>query len=468
MDTGLSRIDFAMIELGLHRISRLLATTPLPWRAVHVAGTNGKGSICAYISGMLEAYNASAWRRSNSHSALTHARYTSPHLIDRWDCITINQKTVPFSVFHKVEKRVQERNRQEEIGATEFELLTATAFELFTQEEIDVGVVEVGMGGRLDATNVIGQFDGFEVPSDNNESDPRPAPLVAAISSIGLDHQAFLGNTLREIATDKAGIIKQRVPVVYDCSNPSEVVEVLTSWARARGSSTNYAYRVVEPLKIIEKITDVARGHSHLVQNGIVAFQATWMALYRLGRLPLDIRNADGLQHLEELAQSMINVISRTRFPGRQQYLSIERLTGRDEDILLDGAHNAESANALASEVRHLRDLGTRRITWLLAASDSKDVKEILAPLLKSGDSVFAVEFGPVDGMPWVKPMQASRLLQATREIPFSPKSLRLRDCGTDVLAALQAASEEAEGHPMVVAGSLYLVGDVLRLLRDG
>lgn len=170
-----------MINLRLEGISRLLAKTPLPWRAIHVAGTNGKGTICAYISAMLDYYNEAVfekgvwkdsrrfelaprpWERSlqkwtrnhgASKSPLTHGRFTSPHLVDRWDCIKINEETIPFEHFRSVENAMLRRNKEEDIGATQFELLTATAFQLFTEEKVDIAVVEVGMGGRLDASTL--------------------------------------------------------------------------------------------------------------------------------------------------------------------------------------------------------------------------------------------------------------------------------------------------------------------------
>ncbi|KAM0715278.1 hypothetical protein Q7P37_008776 [Cladosporium fusiforme] len=215
-----------MIELGLQRISRLLSQTHLPWRAIHVAGTNGKGSICVYISAMLEAYNNSSFRKT---PAIRHGRFTSPHLIDRWDCISINQKPVSSALFHEIEKKVLLRNATEDINASEFELLAATAFEIFTHENVDIGVIEVGMGGRLDATNILGQ-DVFEADG-SPASIIRAKPLVTAIAKIGLDHQSFLGNTLQAIAAEKAGILKPSVPLVYDASNPAEVIETFHSLA---------------------------------------------------------------------------------------------------------------------------------------------------------------------------------------------------------------------------------------------
>lgn len=479
-----------MITLGLQRISRLLTQTPLPWRAIHVAGTNGKGSICAYISAMLSAYN-----RSPGSTSLPHGRFTSPHLTDRWDCISINNTPISGSVFRAVEQEVLERNHQMVIGASEFEVLTATTFELFTHEGIDVGVVEVGMGGRLDATNVLGESGGLQMEKGARLLEFRPAPLVSVISSIGLDHQAFLGNTLEEIAREKAGIIKSGVPVVFDDTNPKEVIDVLRSVAEEKSSPiidrtsivpapllgrTTVSHRKSSLADHLEKILSRhnidSREPAHVKQNITLAYLATWTALQELGLVK--IRNHDHLEpmkhatlesKLSELAEQMLQAAGKVNFPGRQQMINIKKLTGRKQDILLDGAHNAQSAMALAETVNGLRQQGSGgAVTWVLAASDTKDVKEILSPLLRGGDAVFAVEFGPVDGMPWVKPLSASRLLHTAREVVESPENLSMYDCGNDILAALKSASAASEGRPMVVAGSLYLVGDVLRLLRDG
>ena len=457
-----------MIELGLQRISRLLAKTPLPWRAVHVAGTNGKGSICAYVSGMLDVYNTSKWRTCKDQSILKHGRYTSPHLIDRWDCITINQRTVSFSVFKEVEEQVFERNDKERIGASEFELLTATAFEIFTREKVGVAVVEVGMGGRLDATNVIGQTDDIEMSQGSSITDFRPPPLVTAISSIGLDHQAFLGSTLEQITQEKAGIIKPGALVVYDDSNDPKVKDTIRAVATAKRSP------IIEtdPLLDTPFLKDAPH---HVRQNANVAFNTTWTALQSLGLVPVDPTNISRQQgrdalNLEALAKDMLRPVGTALYPGRQQLVSIQHLTERKGDILLDGAHNAQSAHALASGIQRLglRKSEGSNVTWVLAASDSKDAKEILAPLLRDGDTVFAVEFAPVDGMPWVKALPASTLLDAAKAVVPQPESLSVHDCRTNVLSALRAGSQKADGGPMVVAGSLYLVGDVLRLIRSG
>ncbi|KAK5133982.1 hypothetical protein LTR08_007102 [Meristemomyces frigidus] len=463
-----------MIELGLQRISRLLARTPLPWRAIHVAGTNGKGSICHYISAMLEVYNKSEYRKERGQTALKHARFTSPHLIDRWDCITVDQQTVSSKLFDHMNSKVLRRNEQESIRATEFELLTATAFEIFTHEQVDVGVVEVGMGGRLDATNIIGQPG---VPEPLDGIDPvtfRPLPLVTAISRLGLDHQAFLGNTYAAIAGEKAGIMKPNVPVVWDTEMDGSAVEVLEIKAidnRVVGVNGPYLpgafsldRRPLSSLLDRRAPRNKSRPPHHQILNLSVAFRSTWTALQRLERLPARCDNltTQDTDVLTVLAENMLLEPAYTEaiLPGRLQTLDISALVGDERHVLLDGAHNVQSAKMLG---RHLKHSGTHR-KWVLAASDTKDTKTLLAPILRHGDTVFAVEFGPVAGMPWVHPMAAEKLAEAAKSVA----NVKVEVYGRDILSALTAASEKVSPkHMMIVAGSLYLVGDVLRLLRD-
>jgi folylpolyglutamate synthase/dihydrofolate synthase len=476
-----------MIELGLQRISQLLSKTHLPWRAIHVAGTNGKGSICVYISGMLEAYNNSSLRKLSKKPVIRHGRFTSPHLIDRWDCISINQKTVSSALFHEIEKKVLSRNASEDINASEFELLTATAFEIFTHEKVDIGVIEVGMGGRLDATNILG------VPVDGDSSITRALPLATAIAKIGLDHQSFLGTTLQAIASEKAGILKPTVPLVYDSSNPPEVHETFQKLALKIGAPTPDPKDLVisspESVQALAQTlppsdiqaptlesptTTTDNTPIHTRHNASVALQATILALSQLPPTlsPSHISTAPGL------LPALLSIPSQTTFPGRLQTLNIHTLTGRKQPILLDGAHNAQSAAVLAEAVAKLRAADSSsgaEVTWLLAASDSKDIHELLRPLLKARDQFCAVEFGPVDGMPWVKAMAAAKVADAARavlrengDVGGGGESASVDSAfGKDVVAGLREACRRADGGVMVVAGSLYLVGSVLRALRE-
>ncbi|KAI6897729.1 hypothetical protein D0869_15832 [Hortaea werneckii] len=432
---------------------------------------------------MLDVYNQSKYRGYTGQPALKHGRYTSPHLIDRWDCITINQKPVPWKLFHHIETQVKRRDQQGEIHASEFELLTATAFEIFSHENLDVAVVEVGMGGRLDATNILGEP--LEAPGTRLElSRPaRPRPLVTAIAKIGLDHQGFLGNTIEEIAKEKAGIMKPNVPVAWDKSNHPAALRILEQTAKDNKAMYCHLPEWIPDREALFESgvsnpgfsSDVPKLPQHSQHNLENAFRATWSALQQLDRVPAGAHHSFREQDiLAELAKDMIKDAASVTFAGRQQQIDLAPLISRPKTILLDGAHNGQSAQALAecvdTQLRHsAHSPSLQPITWIIAASDSKDIRELLATLLKGGDRVFAVEFGSVDGMPWVKAMPAAQIAEAVRVLAQERGELiETHECGSRLLDAIRTATFQAgDQGPLVIAGSLYLVGDTMRLLRD-
>ncbi|KAI1394308.1 FolC bifunctional protein [Hypoxylon trugodes] len=402
-----------MVNLGLARITPLLKQTPQTWKAIHVAGTNGKGSICAYLTAMLRANQISC------------GRFTSPHLVEPRDSITINDITVSETKFKHFEDLVKKRNEEHHLGASEFELLTATAFEIFEAEKVEVGVIEVGLGGTLDATNVLKQ------------------KCITVIAKIGLDHQSFLGNTIEEIALQKAGIMRKGVPCVVDSSNPRSVLDVLQKHADGTGSTIHFADPQSDSL--VDKLR--ANLEPHQQQNLSCAHEAFRLAYPKL---------ASSTDILVSAARDMV-------WPGRLQKLSIENTTGRKENILLDGAHNPQSAEVLSAYIeKHLRPLN-KPITWVLAATQGKDVSEMFKLLLRDGDSITTVEFGPVDQMPWVQPTNSATLLNTASQCGAAISSRF--DASTDVRLALNWASQNSNEGPLVIAGSLYLVSDIFKLL---
>ena len=407
-----------MIEPGLARISRLLQNTILPWRAIHVAGTNGKGSVCAYTSAMLTA------------GKVRCGRFTSPHLIDRWDCITIDDKIVNENVFREVEASVEARDKREDIRASEFELLTATAFEIFAREKVDIGVVEVGLGGKDDATNILRD------------------PLVTVITKIGKDHETFLGNSLEEIADQKAGIMKERAPCVIDATNTSEVLRVLERNAQKIDTGPVLYISDDDANNWVWNMLPREKFEAHQRINICLAIHAI-KAAFECTSSSFDIL-------------PLLHAIPESLWPGRLQHLSIRDVVERERHVLLDGAHNAQSAEVLGSYVdSKLRGQGFP-VTWVLAFSKGKNLRELLFHMVRPGDSIIASRFGPVDGMPWVQSVDEEEILEAAGalDIPLQTHAVM------DTKHALRWATQIANNGPLVVAGSLYQVSDVFRLLR--
>ncbi|KAI4208586.1 MAG: hypothetical protein LQ346_000096 [Caloplaca aetnensis] len=409
-----------MMQPGLARISQLLQHTAFPWRAVHVAGTNGKGSVCAYVSAMLHA------------AKLKTGRFTSPHLIDRWDCITIAEQVIDETRFREIEKVLLDRNLLGAVQASEFELLTATAFELFAQEKVDVGVVEVGLGGRYDATNVIVH------------------PFVTVITKIGKDHQPLLGDAIKEIASHKAGILKPGVTCVVDATNSADVLSVI----KAAADEIQAGPLVLVPTK--DDRFDMALQEFFMEQN-LEPHQQTNVSLaYHAAKVVLKQRAPTSDMG------ALIDGARKVSWPGRLQSLSIATLTGRGESVLLDGAHNAQSAEVLGFFVNKRIRSESHPVTWVIAVSWGKELRELLSFLCQPADSIVAVEFSPVDGMPWVSPIKSREILEAAQGMGVTGL---LHDAGRDIPGALQVAAVAAAGRPIVICGSLYLVSDVLRLL---
>lgn len=411
-----------MIELGLSRIARLVQLKNLSWKAIHVAGTNGKGSITGHLSTLLTA------------GGVRCGSFTSPHIIDRWDCITVNEKVIQESLFRRIEKEVIQRNNSLNVGATEFELLTATAFEIFNHERVEVGVVEVGLGGRLDATNVLKDV------------------LVSIIAKIGYDHQAMLGNTIEEIAHEKAGIMKSGVPCIVDGTNSSEVKQVLERNAKEVGTSItpvdpNIAQQTFPQLAKVFEVLDLEPYQESNISCVVFALREA------LSRIKPDL-----------CVSSLFGNILKTPRPGRLQLLSLEPLIPRERMVLLDGAHNPQSAQTLSRYVnRKLRKPGVN-VTWMVAASYGKNLPELFGSLINPGDNVAAVRFGPVAGMPWVRSARTTDLISMAQSIRGIGMTKRF---GADLLGGLKWCNEISGDGPLVIAGSLYLASDVLRLHRE-
>lgn len=409
-----------MIDLGLARITRLLKLLGNPqnqWKAVHVAGTNGKGSICAYIASVL------------THSHLKTGRFTSPHLAYVWDCITIDGTPVEESDFMAAQARIAQVAQMGKLEPSEFELLTATAFELFKTHAVDVAVVEVGLGGRLDATNVL-------CPEN---------VLVSVISRIGLDHEGFLGDSLRAIAREKAGIAKIGVPLVLDGFNDPEakagvreVAEYVTEVTESDMSAYKSKFGLLEP-----SLTPL-RG----------AYQAENLAAAIKG-LEIVSQSSPRLNR-----ETVMAGIKNTKWPGR-----LEVCQHKGHEVLLDGAHNPQAAKLLGEYIDQSLRKKEAPVTFIMGFSAGKNIAEIVGEFLRPGDEIITTGFSPVEGMPWVKAASHEDIHKGLLALAGEPVALSSVD---HIQQALDVAvKDSATDRPIVVCGSLYLVADFVRLSTD-
>ncbi|NJL89575.1 MAG: bifunctional folylpolyglutamate synthase/dihydrofolate synthase [Coleofasciculaceae cyanobacterium SM2_1_6] len=297
---------------------RLLADLGDPHRAIpviHVAGSNGKGSVCAYLTSVLTA------------AGYRVGCYTSPHLISWQERITLDRVPIPEAELVQVLQQVQaaipgvnsgllsevvtERSRSAEVP-TQFEVITAAAWLYFAQQKVDIAIIEVGLGGRLDATNVVDQ------------------PLVAVITSISLEHTQQLGDTLGKIAFEKAGIIKAKCPVVIG-QLPPEAQAVFLEKVTSLESPTTW----VEPATPLENAWAMAGGIKYpLALLGEFQLMNSAVAI-----ATIQILQSQGWQISLEAIQAGME---QTRWQGRVQWLEYQ-----GKKLLIDGAHNPAAAIVL-------------------------------------------------------------------------------------------------------------------------
>jgi dihydrofolate synthase/folylpolyglutamate synthase len=393
------------IKFGLENITAVVDRLGRPDRAyptVHVAGTNGKGSVTAMVDAALRA----AGHRS--------ARYTSPHLVDLTERFVVDGRPIGTDALAQAVADVRgvvETLRREgtlDVQPTFFEVTTAVALELFRRANVDVAVMEVGLGGRLDATNVI-------------------TPAVTAITSIGFDHQLYLGSTLEAIAFEKAGIIKNGIPVVVGelDDGPRAVIERIASERGApliRASASD-----------VEERFAIGLPGRHQQANAAVAFNV--------------LRLLDG-QGLRVPSAAVAQGLARPEWPGR---LDVRRLPDGRE-IMLDAAHNPAGAAALASYLDASR--ASARLPLVFAAMRDKDVDGMYRELLRSVGALIVTRAS--------NPRSADPAALADRARSIAP-SLPIT-VEPSVPAALAAAWRLASR--IVVAGSIFLLADVMRELK--
>ena len=409
-------------KLDLDRIRTLLASLGNPqqrFRSIHVAGTNGKGSTCAMIESGLRA------------AGIRTGLFTSPHLIEPTErirvagsAVTREEFAAAFGSVHEAAENLMARDALD-MHPTYFETVTAMAFLVFEEMGVETAVIEVGLGGRLDATNVI-------------------APELTVIAPVDFDHESFLGKSLGAIASEKAGILKRGAPAVFSAQRP-EVEAVLDERARAaavevtksrawkaqnvklhaRGSSFVAArLRAVGMENLLVPIECPLAGE-HQIENALVSI----IALYRLG-VPVE---------------SIRNGIAAAKWPGR-----LERICEQPE-IVLDGAHNPAGARALAAYIE--RFYAGRGVCLIYGAMQDKAVAEMTAILFPLAAEVIVT-----------RPNQSRAVAPETIAGMVDHPRVRV---APDLAGALGMARRIASNPAIFITGSLFLVGQARAALQS-
>ncbi|MBM4145546.1 MAG: bifunctional folylpolyglutamate synthase/dihydrofolate synthase [Nitrospira sp.] len=352
------------IKFGLQNINRLLSAFHNPHKsflAVHIGGTNGKGSTSAIIASVLQT------------AGFTVGLFTSPHLISFTERIRVNGEEITGNDVISIAAEIRDIvSALDEFSPTFFEVVTAIAMLYFKRKEIDIAVMEVGMGGRLDATNII-------------------MPEVSVITNIGYDHKEFLGDTLREIAREKAGIIKEDVPAVisYQDREALDVIKMTADEKHAdlylygrdfssllkseNVSGLCFDYRDSDSFAIHDLILPLTGAHQ--MQNASLAIKAARIVLNNL-------RVSGFPGHGKDTIKCIKDGIAAVKWPGRLEFIK------ENPPILIDAAHNPAAADALARALKRTFLETYKKIIIILGIMADKDIKGIMEPLLPLASEV--------------------------------------------------------------------------------
>jgi dihydrofolate synthase / folylpolyglutamate synthase len=415
------------MKFDLDGIRSALSALGNPERAyptIIVAGTNGKGSTCAMLASILD--------RAGYRTGL----YTSPHLVRVNERIRVSGQDLSDAAFaaglSEVWQSVQDQIHQgiQDRRLSFFEILTATAFLHFARMQVDMAVLEVGMGGRLDATNV---------------TEPR----VAVITNVDLDHEQFLGNTRTSIAREKAGVIRPGRPAISGCDHP-EARNVIRERCQEVGAELldlqevafadnlrdcegRFLFDLTIGDDVFKDLAPALAGRFQ-VQNAVAAVAAAWR-LRREGFSISDHAISAGLRSV--------------RWPGRLQAIHSRPL------ILLDGAHNPAGAGELAAFVRN--HLQGRRLRLVYASMRDKSIEEISALLFPLAAEVYLTQ---------VALARSASPEEVSERAGFDSRRMTIEP---DPVEALERAYEASNDDDVVlVAGSLYLVGEVQQAMQEG
>ena len=397
-----------IIDLRLDRMRQTLALFNHPenqFPSLHIAGTNGKGSTAALLHNILQ------------QAGYRTALYTSPHLESFTERIRIGHEEIAQTEVVSLADEILHCTVEANVPLTFFEFITVMAFIYFARNRVNVAVIEVGLGGRLDATNVV-------------------SPLVSVITTIAKDHEAYLGPDELSIAREKGGIIKPRIPVI--CGKVSEpVTEVLQEIARLRESPAYFLGTSFSFLLKNERLFDYIGIKQNLSGLALALRGRHQLANASLALAALELVN----EHFPVPQAALRYGLETVRWPGRLEVISERPL------VILDGAHNPEGVRALADTLIELRQ--GRKIKLLFATMADKEWQLMLEMLAKLADEMIFTR---------VSMERSADPELLAKNIPVPIPSRVIQDSQTALAALLDRAQPD---DILVVAGSLYLLGEV-------
>ncbi len=407
--TSLKRLPHAEVKPGLSRIRALLEAVGNPHeqlRAVHIAGTNGKGSVAAMLASVLQC------------AGYRVGLYTSPHLINYCERSQINGTLISERSFVQLTDELMPIAEAMPDTPTQFEFLTAMAFLYFARQKIDIAVIEVGLGGRFDATNVI-------------------TPIVSVLTNVELDHTDLLGNTIEQIAWEKAGIAKRDIPLVIGERKP-EALRVIERECTAVGAPLIRAREQA-------RRTDFTWEYQEFQVESIGRVRLKLLGGYQQENLNIVLETLAVLQQSLAIPQGAVREgLEQACWPGRFEVVQREPYV-----IVLDGAHNPHAIRALGGDLRRYRaKYDIQRSTLLFGVLKDKDYNTMAQVLFPEFNEIILVQ------------PDSPRALDPHELQSWAPHAKIYLD-----VAVGFAAARKTKPDLLCVAGSLYLIGAVKRFL---
>ena len=397
------------IKFGLSKTSTLLEAFGNPHQGqkyIHIAGTNGKGSVAAFVASILK------------HAGLKVGLYSSPHLVRFTERFRINDEEITPEKAAVLIDQIKEVFAPQE-PPTFFEATTAMALVYFAREQTDIAIMEVGMGGRLDATNVI-------------------TPLVSAITNISMEHQFYLGSRLLDIAAEKGGIIKRNIGVITGATQPS-VIGLFESICEEKEASL---WRLGKEIRYRHTGTGL---HYYGIKQRLNQLQLGLNGKFqgRNAALALAIIERLGKEGYEISSHNIREGLKRTTWHGRMEVVA------KNPTIILDGAHNPSAIRALAKSIRG--ELNFRRLILVIGVMEDKSIGEMLRGIVPHSDYViFTRPVYPRAASPEVLAAEVAPLGKPGEVVPL-------------LTVAIDRAKEMADPSDLIlVTGSLFTVGEAM------